>query len=146
MAFWWVGQRRRVGARRFLRKKTQPRKRRLPSLKHQNIFDSGRLSHVCNPHVLLGKELGFSAPSRRRVSMIADMGDSPPPTPRARTPNDGERRFKMITSPCEWIEDYRPGGYHPVHLGDVFNDGQYRVIRKLGDGAYSTVWLARDLE
>ena len=50
-----------------------------------------------------------------------------------------------MTTPCEWIEDYRPGSYHPVDLGDVFNDGQYKVIRKLGDGAYSTVWLARDL-
>ncbi|KAJ6190004.1 hypothetical protein N7519_000025 [Penicillium mononematosum] len=40
--------------------------------------------------------------------------------------------------------DYRPGGYHPVALGDVFNC-QYKVIRKLGEGSYSTVWLARDL-
>lgn len=78
--------------------------------------------------------------------MIANMGDSPPPMPPARILNDDERRFKTITSPCEWIEDYRPGGYHPVHLGYVFNDGQYKVIRKFGDGAYSTVWLARDLK
>ncbi|KAL4940078.1 hypothetical protein BDV06DRAFT_213778 [Aspergillus oleicola] len=48
--------------------------------------------------------------------------------------------------PCEWVEDYRPGGYHPVVLGDVFNDGQYKIIRKLGEGSYSTVWLARDLK
>ncbi|KAK5655244.1 hypothetical protein OQA88_5811 [Cercophora sp. LCS_1] len=74
------------------------------------------------------------------------MGDSPPPTPPARAPEDDEWRFEMITSPCEWIEAYRPGGYHPVHLGDVFHDGQYKVIRKLGDGSYSTVWLARDLK
>lgn len=30
-------------------------------------------------------------------------------------------------------------------LGDLFNDGQYKVIRKLGEGSYSTVWLARDV-
>ncbi|KAF9885810.1 hypothetical protein FE257_012392, partial [Aspergillus nanangensis] len=35
---------------------------------------------------------------------------------------------------------------HPVVLGDVFNDGQYKVIRKLGEGSYSTVWLACDLK
>ena len=40
---------------------------------------------------------------------------------------------------------YRPGGYHPVHLGDVFCE-RYRVIHKLGFGTYSTVWLARDLQ
>lgn len=74
------------------------------------------------------------------------MRDSPPPTPPPRAPNDNEWRFKNITLPCEWVEDYRPGGYHPVHLGDVFNDDQYKVIRKLGEGSYSTVWLARDLK
>lgn len=76
---------------------------------------------------------------------VAAMSTSPPPTPPSRAPGDQERRFKDIRSPCEWIEDYRPGGFHPVHLGDLFNDGQFKVIRKLGEGAYSTVWLAHDL-
>ena len=44
----------------------------------------------------------------------------------------------------EDLDRYRPGGYHPVHLGDVFND-RYMVVRKLGYGQYSTVWLARDI-
>lgn len=73
------------------------------------------------------------------------MSASPPPTPPSRALADDDRRFKTITLPCEWVEDYRPGGYHPVHLGDIFNNGQYKVIRKLGDGSYSTAWLARDL-
>ncbi|RAL13843.1 serine protein kinase [Aspergillus homomorphus CBS 101889] len=74
------------------------------------------------------------------------MSTSPPPTPPWRALADDERRFKPVTLPCEWAEDYRPGGYHPVVLGDVFNNGQYKVIRKLGEGSYSTVWLARDLK
>jgi len=73
------------------------------------------------------------------------MSDSPPPTPPARPVKANEWRFQTISSPCEWVEDYRPGGYHPVHLGDDFNNGQYKVIRKLGEGSYSTVWLCRDL-
>ncbi|ROT41181.1 serine protein kinase [Sodiomyces alkalinus F11] len=73
------------------------------------------------------------------------MSFSPPPTPHSRASKEDERRFKTITSTCEWVEDYRPGGYHPIHLGDVFNNGQYKVIRKLGEGSYSTVWLGRDL-
>lgn len=74
------------------------------------------------------------------------MSASPPPTPPSRAPQDSDRRFKHINSPCEWVEDYHPSGLHPVDLGDVFKDGQYRVIRKLGEGAFSNVWLARDLK
>ena len=70
---------------------------------------------------------------------------SPPCTPPATVPTKPSQwRFQNITAPTEWIEDYRPGGLHPVHIGDEFNDSRYRVIRKLGYGAYSTVWLAKD--
>ncbi|KAI0533737.1 serine protein kinase [Xylaria digitata] len=73
------------------------------------------------------------------------MSVSNPLTPPSRAPNRDERRFNPIAYACEWIEEYRPGGFHPVHLGDVFSDGRYKVIRKLGEGSFSTVWLARDL-
>jgi serine/threonine-protein kinase SRPK3 len=54
------------------------------------------------------------------------------------------------------VEDmrfYRPGGYHPVHLGDTFStcpspnshQRRYRILHKLGFGAFSTVWLAQDM-
>lgn len=73
------------------------------------------------------------------------MSASPPPTPPSRAIGEGEERFKTITTPCEYVEDYRPGSYHPVLLGDVFNH-QYKVIRKLGYGSRSTVWLAHDMK
>jgi serine/threonine-protein kinase SRPK3 len=44
----------------------------------------------------------------------------------------------------ENLEDYRPGGFHPTSIGDVFANGRYRVLHKLGWGGSSTVWLARD--
>ena len=44
----------------------------------------------------------------------------------------------------EDLEGYHVGGYHPVRIGDVYSDGRYRVVHKLGFGSYSTVWLARD--
>ncbi|KAI1303969.1 serine protein kinase [Xylaria venustula] len=44
----------------------------------------------------------------------------------------------------EALEGYRPGHYHPVHIGDLFNGGRYEVRRKLGHGTFSTVWLAHD--
>ncbi|RKP06494.1 kinase-like domain-containing protein [Thamnocephalis sphaerospora] len=43
-------------------------------------------------------------------------------------------------------EDYCKGGYHPVSVGEKFKDGRYTVLRKLGWGHFSTVWLARDNE
>ncbi|KAK2151332.1 hypothetical protein LSH36_367g05052 [Paralvinella palmiformis] len=36
------------------------------------------------------------------------------------------------------------GGYHPVKIGDLFSN-RYHVIRKLGWGHFSTVWLCWDL-
>lgn len=43
----------------------------------------------------------------------------------------------------EDIENYKPGGFHPVHLGDIIY-GTYKVLHKLGHGSVSTVWLAHD--
>jgi serine/threonine protein kinase len=43
----------------------------------------------------------------------------------------------------EEISGYRPGGYHPIHIGDTLHQ-RYRVVDKLGWGGYSTIWLARD--
>ncbi|KAF2217660.1 hypothetical protein CERZMDRAFT_108335 [Cercospora zeae-maydis SCOH1-5] len=44
---------------------------------------------------------------------------------------------------AEDVEEYRLGGFHPVHIGDVFQ-AKYKVLHKLGAGGFSTTWLARD--
>ncbi|KAI9497034.1 kinase-like domain-containing protein [Zychaea mexicana] len=46
----------------------------------------------------------------------------------------------------EDLEDYKKGGYHPVSIGDRLNHDRYIVVRKLGWGHFSTVWLAYDTE
>jgi hypothetical protein len=43
----------------------------------------------------------------------------------------------------ETLDVYGPGGFHPVQLGDIFG-GRYEVVRKIGFGRESTVWLADD--
>ncbi|GJC96712.1 SRPK2 bound unphosphorylated [Colletotrichum higginsianum] len=43
----------------------------------------------------------------------------------------------------EHLGDYRPGGYHPIHIDDRLNE-RYRVVHKLGHGTFSTAWLAVD--
>ncbi|KAL3489047.1 hypothetical protein BJX62DRAFT_226913 [Aspergillus germanicus] len=51
-----------------------------------------------------------------------------------------------------WIEDvedlgeYKPGGYHPIMIGDKLNNDRYHIVDKLGYGGYSTVWLAHDTQ
>lgn len=48
------------------------------------------------------------------------------------------------TADEEDSEDYCKGGYHPVFVGETYNNGKYVVVRKLGWGHFSTVWLSRD--
>ena len=36
--------------------------------------------------------------------------------------------------------EYEYGGYHPVHIGELYND-RYLVLGRLGAGAFSVVWL-----
>jgi serine/threonine-protein kinase SRPK3 len=41
----------------------------------------------------------------------------------------------------EEIDDYHPDGYHPAHVGEII-DSKYLLLKKLGWGHFSTVWLA----
>lgn len=45
----------------------------------------------------------------------------------------------------ELFPDYIASRYYPVRIGEVLRD-RYQIVGKLGFGASSTVWLARDLE
>ncbi|TIA70618.1 hypothetical protein E3P92_02548 [Wallemia ichthyophaga] len=44
----------------------------------------------------------------------------------------------------EDLDDYCKGGYHHTMIGDTFADGRYTIVRKLGWGHFSLVWLAKD--
>ncbi|XP_028266057.1 SRSF protein kinase 1a isoform X3 [Parambassis ranga] len=78
-----------------------------------------------------------------------------PGNPRARqppqlesSPQEPEEPEEILGSDDEEQEDpndYCKGGYHHVKVGDLYN-GKYHVIRKLGWGHFSTVWLAWDIQ
>ncbi|KAK0105828.1 serine/threonine protein kinase, CMGC group, variant 2 [Cadophora gregata] len=62
-----------------------------------------------------------------------------------RSPSSSSREEAAETTADEEdSEDYCKGGYHPVQVGEQFKDGKYTVVRKLGWGHFSTVWLSRD--
>uniref|UniRef100_A0A3P8TX35 non-specific serine/threonine protein kinase n=1 Tax=Amphiprion percula TaxID=161767 RepID=A0A3P8TX35_AMPPE len=78
-----------------------------------------------------------------------------PANPRSRqppqleaSPQEPEEPEEILGSDDEEQEDpndYCKGGYHHVKVGDLYN-GKYHVIRKLGWGHFSTVWLAWDIQ
>jgi serine/threonine protein kinase len=49
-------------------------------------------------------------------------------------------------SDFEGADGYKKGGYHPVQVGETYKDGKYLVLKKLGWGHFSTVWLVKDTE
>ena len=53
-------------------------------------------------------------------------------------------RSNLLLFKEENVLNYRPGGFHPIVLGDTLKDGRYKIHHKLGYGGFSTVWVARD--
>ncbi|PMD58532.1 kinase-like protein [Hyaloscypha bicolor E] len=58
---------------------------------------------------------------------------APPQNPQSQHPKDKE----------EGISCYKPDGFHPVRISEIFNNS-YIVIRKLGRGRCSSIWLVQD--
>uniref|UniRef100_A0A673BSZ6 non-specific serine/threonine protein kinase n=1 Tax=Sphaeramia orbicularis TaxID=375764 RepID=A0A673BSZ6_9TELE len=92
-----------------------------------------------------------SSPERPETQQKAPVSAPPPPPPPPPPPEPvgpPEPEEEILGSDDEEQEDpadYCKGGYHPVKIGDLFN-GRYHVIRKLGWGHFSTVWLCWDIQ
>ncbi|XP_023652636.1 SRSF protein kinase 1a isoform X2 [Paramormyrops kingsleyae] len=85
-----------------------------------------------------GKAKKPSKKSELHSRGVSQQVESPPPEPE-------EEILGSDDEEQEDPSDYCKGGYHHVKVGDLFN-GRYHVIRKLGWGHFSTVWLCWDIQ
>ncbi|KAF9001756.1 hypothetical protein BDQ17DRAFT_1327128 [Cyathus striatus] len=51
----------------------------------------------------------------------------------------------LLLAPQALHSSNRSKCFHPIYIGDIYNQGRYRIINKLGLRSYSTVWLITDL-
>ncbi|KAM9376726.1 SRSF protein kinase 2 isoform 2-T2 [Pholidichthys leucotaenia] len=87
-------------------------------------------------------------PENQQKAPVSAPPPPPPPPPPPEPAGPPEPEEEILGSDDEEQEDpadYCKGGYHPVKIGDLFN-GRYHVIRKLGWGHFSTVWLCWDIQ
>ncbi|CAM9319627.1 unnamed protein product, partial [Lampetra planeri] len=93
--------------------------------------------------------------ARKKRGKAKKTSKKQPNNPRSRqppqleaSPQEPEEPEEILGSDDEEQEDpndYCKGGYHHVKVGDLYN-GKYHVIRKLGWGHFSTVWLSWDIQ
>eukprot|EP00066_Takifugu_rubripes_P007917 XP_003973769.2 PREDICTED: SRSF protein kinase 2-like [Takifugu rubripes] len=81
----------------------------------------------------------MSPDTTRRTAAFCPSGKSVRKPPVAAT-----RSHEPFDEQQENPEDYGIGGYYRVEIGEIFVD-RYQVVRKLGWGHFSTVWLCWDM-
>lgn len=90
--------------------------------------DAEGVSPLSNGNISLHNE--STAPQHHKKSSVQD--------------HEHDDTYSLYSDEEEDMEDYKRGGYHYISVGDVFHEGRYVTLRKLGWGHFSTVWLARD--
>ncbi|XP_043569800.1 SRSF protein kinase 2-like isoform X2 [Chiloscyllium plagiosum] len=92
-----------------------------------------------------GKSSSSERPEAQQKAPAGPPPPPPPPLPDHAPPEPEEEILGSDDEEQEDPADYCKGGYHAVKIGDLFN-ARYHVIRKLGWGHFSTVWLCWDIQ
>ncbi len=109
-----------------------------PLLLPSPLFSSTNRMESTTPHSLL------SPNSQQTVDSLVDGTSISAHTDAVAHLRD--RDFPSFVEDVEPFSGYYVGGYHPVHLGERYGDGgRYKILHKLGNGTFSTVWLAKNL-
>uniref|UniRef100_A0A1I8HD88 non-specific serine/threonine protein kinase n=1 Tax=Macrostomum lignano TaxID=282301 RepID=A0A1I8HD88_9PLAT len=103
------------------------------------LDDSGGFDEDADPATLFDEA---AAPGALDPALAAgELADDEPPDDEG----DGDEGPPGSEDEQEDSKDYCKGGYHPVKIGQVYNQ-RYQVVRKLGWGHFSTVWLCWDIQ
>lgn len=82
---------------------------------------------------------------KERMERSETEGADRAPTPiDEESESDNDDFDDVIPENEEDLKDYVPGGYHTCYIGENYKNKKYTLVRKLGWGHFSTVWLARD--
>ena len=98
-----------------------------------------------SPHPQNGSSSPFLASNMQHMSVNATPSySSPLGNLLLDSDSEDELDDKKLKSE-EALKDYCPGGYHPTFIGEKYGrNEEYLIVRKLGWGHFSTVWLAWD--
>ncbi|KAJ3414548.1 serine/threonine protein kinase, CMGC group [Chytridiales sp. JEL 0842] len=112
-------------------------------LRHTAVsLDDASRKKQSTEEVEIGNRPGSSI---RIVEAGEELGLRPPDSIRTRTGDvHMDEEEEEVEEEEEDAEDYKAGGYHPLQPTDTLSGHRYVIIRKLGWGHFSTVWLARD--
>jgi len=95
---------------------------------------SSRHGHLLLRRGSLTVSVASSGRLGRSVTSVKSVGESIA---------SSRRSCQSMQSEREDQDEYKPGGYHKVKEGDIFNE-RYTIVKKLGWGYFSTVWMVRD--
>lgn len=117
---------------------TSKKRKKVPAvtpldLKNENAPKSKGDDHSCESK---GSNLGVSAAAHDNSGSSREYLETP----------EFDSGISEHSCDEEDVSDYKKGGYHPVQPGEKYKNGRYTVMRKLGWGHFSTVWLAQDNE
>jgi len=83
-------------------------------------------------------------PSNSSVSSVEEVNDDDEDNAYiSKDGNESDSGSDYTDDEDEGEAGYKAGGYHPVKVGEVYNQ-RYVVIKKLGWGHFSTVWMVKD--
>lgn len=89
---------------------------------------------------------GCAAQMAPLLQWVQQIWQKPPSSPKRPPKTSG---FEVLDKTQKFEEErqawYTPAQFYSVCIGEIFN-ARYQVVGKLGYGAYSTVWLCRDLK
>ncbi|KAF9142442.1 serine/threonine protein kinase, CMGC group [Linnemannia schmuckeri] len=126
------------------KKKTAPRKTAINITTTSAPSKEGPQSPLSVTSVTHTTDAGVSPLSNGNISLHNESTASQHHKKSSVQDHDHDDSYSLYSDEEEDMEDYKRGGYHYISVGDVFHEGRYITLRKLGWGHFSTVWLARD--